>query len=375
MGCDMMLTRLRANDRIVAAIEPLGGGISRFHSTESACQNCSTIRINMRSNNSTSVSDRRGIALRFRLLLKSLFVGLALIFGGVLPRATADDLQYSLDADSGRFEVTYKGRRVMLYVFATNQFKPYVKELYSLSGENVLLDAPPDHLHHHGLMYAITVNGINFWEEAKDPGVEKPFGAPACGTTEAPVPSVWFAQTLHWVHNKDRWATNTAKAALLIERRTLTLAVNELDQEVAVRWQGSFRVGPSVEKVVLSGSAYHGLGLRFPRTWDRVARHQNSGGIPYSAEQKGDVTPALWTATSNTLDGKEIMVAVFARRQNAGTPKFFTMLDGFAYVSATQDLQNIPIEYKTGEEFSIDYLVAVYSAHKTREFLNSRAER
>lgn len=263
----------------------------------------------------------------------------------------------------------------MLYVFATNQFKPYVKELYSLSGENVLLDAPPDHLHHHGLMYAITVNGINFWEEARDPGVEKPFGTPACGTTDAPAPSVWFAQTLHWVHNKDRWATNTAKAALLIERRTLILTVNELDQEVAVRWQGSFRVGPSMEKVVLSGAAYHGLGLRFPRTWDRVARHQNSGGIPYSAEQKGDVTPALWTATSNTLDGKEIMVAVFARRQNAGTPKFFTMLDGFAYVSATQDLQNIPLEYKTGEEFSIDYLVAVYSAHKTREFLNSRAER
>lgn len=301
-----------------------------------------------------------------------LFCVLSAIAGG---SAKADDLVYVLDNDAGRFEVTYKGRRLMLYMFATNQFKPYVKELYTLKGENVLLDAPPDHLHHHGLMYAITVNGINFWEEAKDPGVEKPFGTPACGTGETPVPAVWFTQTIHWVHNRDRWTNNPAKAALLIERRNLTLTVNEMEQEIALRWKASFQVGPAVPKVTLSGSSYHGLGLRFPRTWDRVARHQNSGGIPYSAEQKGDVTPALWTATSHTLGGEDIMVAVFARRKNAGTSKFFTMLDAFAYVSATQDLQNMPLEYTQEERFDLDYLVVVYAAHKTREFLNNRAER
>lgn len=303
------------------------------------------------------------------------FLCLSPLYFGAAAAQTPSDFEYKLDADSGQFEVTYKGRRIMLYVFATNQFKPYVKELYTLSGTNVLLDAPPDHLHHHGLMYAITVNGINFWEEAKDPGVQKPIGIPVCGISETPVPSVWLTHTIHWVHNKDRWLTNTESAALLIERRTLRITVSEPDQEVAVRWQGEFEVPPSSTKVVLTGAPYHGLGLRFTRSWDRVARHQNSGNIPYSAEQKGDVTPALWTATSNTFDGKDVMVAVFAQRRNAGTPKFFTMLDAFAYVSATQDLQNVPLEYKANEKFNIEYLVAVYDAHKTREFLNARAER
>ena len=64
----------------------------------------------------------------------------------------------------------YKGHKILVYAFATNQFKPYVRELYTLRGENVTRDAPPDHLHHHGLMYAVYVNGINFWEERGAPG-------------------------------------------------------------------------------------------------------------------------------------------------------------------------------------------------------------
>ena len=56
-------------------------------------------------------------------------------------------------------EVRYKGQKILVYAFATNQFKPYVRELYTLRGENVTRDAPPDHLHHHGLMYAVYVNG------------------------------------------------------------------------------------------------------------------------------------------------------------------------------------------------------------------------
>ncbi len=72
-----------------------------------------------------------------------------------------------------------------MYAFATNQFKPYVRELYTLRGENVLRDAPPDHLHHHGLMYAVWVNGINFWEERGAPGFEQHVELPLQFTTIA----------------------------------------------------------------------------------------------------------------------------------------------------------------------------------------------
>ncbi len=317
---------------------------------------------------------RRGLNHHGFGLLSALMFG-ALACGVSVSVVAAETLQQHLNASACRWEVSYLGRPLLLYVFGTNQFKPYVKELYTLNGDNVLLDAPHDHLHHHGLMYAITVNGINFWEEARDPGVQKPFGTPACGAAEETAPSVWLTQTIHWVHNKDRWSNNSAQAALLIERRNLTLTVNETEQEVALRWQARFELGPATPKVVLSGATYHGLGLRFPRTWDRVARHQNSASLPYSAEQKEDVTPAHWSAISHSVDGDDVMVAVFARRMNAGKSKFFTMLDAFAYVSATQDLRDMPLEYTAGEQFNLDYLVAVYSIDKNSDYLNARADR
>ena len=70
-------------------------------------------------------------------------------------------------------EVRFQDRPLLLYSMVFTNYKPYVKELRTLGGHNLLLDAPPDHRHHHGLMYAITVNGTNFWEEQTDPGVQR----------------------------------------------------------------------------------------------------------------------------------------------------------------------------------------------------------
>ena len=102
-----------------------------------------------------------------------LFAGLAL-FIAVACSAAATNPPVTINAkpDRGELEVKYKGGKLLVYAFATNQFKPYVRELYTLRGENVLRDAPPDHLHHHGLMYAVCVNGINFWEERGMPGFQ-----------------------------------------------------------------------------------------------------------------------------------------------------------------------------------------------------------
>jgi hypothetical protein len=314
---------------------------------------------------------------RFQVSLAAvLFAGLALARSAEdtsLPKP--DGLSFSLQGEAGRLDLNYKGKRLLQYAFATNQFKPYVRELYTLQGENILLDSPADHVHHHGLMYAVRVNGINFWEEAANPGVQKPVGLPVAELVSAADPRrARISQTIHWVARQDRWLTNTAPAALLIERRDLTLTVNETYDEVALAWYAQFEVGPAVPKVTLSGAPYHGLGLRLPRNWDHVAKHKNAAGLPYSAEQKGDVTTALWSVIENTIAGRPVSVAMFARRANAGKARFFTMLDAFAYVSATQDLENVPLEYTSGQRFNLDYLVLVYSTHRTREFLQQRYE-
>ena len=58
-----------------------------------------------------------------------------------------------------------------------------------------------------------------------------------------------------------------------------------------------------------------------------------------------------------------------------GDTAFYTMLDPFAYLSATQALDKKPLEYAAGDKFSLSYLLTVYSANKTREFIQSRCER
>ena len=58
------------------------------------------------------------------------------------------------------------GRLVFRYRYADVPYKPYADLLFSPAGVQVLRDSPMDHKHHHGLMYALSVDNINFWEES-----------------------------------------------------------------------------------------------------------------------------------------------------------------------------------------------------------------
>ena len=184
-----------------------------------------------------------------------------------VPKAVNSVLRIELKLDLGELVIHFKKQRLLVYAFGTNQFKPYVRELYSLNGVNLLRDAPADHLHHHGLMYAIRVNDLNFWEEPPAAGIEKPikFLDQKVGKNAAGLPQVSFTQLIHWIAPKDKALADTSNAALLVERRTVILTVDEANQEVALQWRPEFEVGPGVQKVVLTGASYHGLGLRLPK--------------------------------------------------------------------------------------------------------------
>ncbi len=59
-------------------------------------------------------------------------------------------------------------RTLLEYRTAASPMKPYIRELYTPGGVQILRDALPDHKHHHGLMFALGVDGVNFWEEAAE---------------------------------------------------------------------------------------------------------------------------------------------------------------------------------------------------------------
>ena len=280
-----------------------------------------------------------------------------------------------IQQERGLLEWHFNGRKLFAYAFATNQFKPYVRELYSLRGDNVLRDAPADHLHHHGLMYAIRVNGVNFWEEVSQPGYERHVKLLAHGTSRiaSGLPKASFTELVHWVPQSDHALPDPTKAALLVERRTLTLTVDETKEEIALAWHAEFEVGPRTNHVKLHGSEYNGLGLRLPAAWDQVARHQNSESAPYPTGGKRDVIPARWSAVSHTSDGHTMQLVLFARpRGQAGANCFFTMTEPFTYLSDTQGLDKAPLEYRAGDRFGLDYLLLVYPAVRTAAQIEAR---
>lgn len=258
----------------------------------------------------------------------------------------------------------FKGRPLFVYAFASNQFKPYVRELRSLEGVQVLRDAPADHLHHHGLMYAVRINGVNFWEETGQPGhqLHRSFLAESIGTNPHGLPEATFTELIHWVPDVAQLPTNTESAALLIERRTLTLTVDEPRHEVTLRWQAAFAVGPRTNQITIHGSEYNGLGLRLPADWDRVAQHRNSEGTPFPGNGKPSAMRARWSCVSLPDAHHSPQVSLFARPTHPTSALgIFAMTEPFTYLAATQLLDQTPIRYKTGDTFTLDYLLRVSS--------------
>jgi len=284
-----------------------------------------------------------------------------------------DDLTLAVHEDRGQIEIRFKEKPLLVYAFATNQFKPYVRELYSLNGENVLRDAPADHLHHHGLMYAIRVNGTNFWEERDSPGIERPVKllAHSTGKSTAGLPQAKFTQWIHWLSPTDRSAANSKAVALLLEERTLTLKVNEKSGEVALQWDAVFEVGPG--RVTLHGTDYNGLGLRLPQSFDHVAVFQNSEKSPYAGANTRNNIVARWTSVTGNSAKGEITVALFASPINPGVnTSFFTLLEPFAYLAATQALDKQTFEYAPGDRFRLRYLLTIYDKPKSADFVQRR---
>jgi len=62
----------------------------------------------------------------------------------------------------------FASKEVYRQKLENNTFKPCVDVLCTPSGRNILRDSPWDHIHHHALMFAIGVNGVDFWGEFDD---------------------------------------------------------------------------------------------------------------------------------------------------------------------------------------------------------------
>lgn len=291
------------------------------------------------------------------------------LIGGV--SSAQSPLRLEAGVATNAWIVSHQGQPLLRYVFNPRQAKPYVAEFSAPGGRNILRDAPSDHLHHHALMYAIKVNGLNFWEEVPGNGVERVVETSA---TESGGTAT-LRQVIHWVAPQDAFVADTTPGALLIEHRTLILTVDGATRESALVWKAEFEVGKKTNDVTLTGATYHGLGMRFRQDLDKLAEHSYAGRKPDLVNRQ-EVSPAPWASVSFAAPDQPATIALVPHPTNArGDGLFFSMITAFPYLSATQGLDKEPLVYHSGDKFTLRYLVVLYPEVKSTEAVEARARR
>jgi hypothetical protein len=253
-------------------------------------------------------------------------------------------LQVQVDAT----EITLKQgeRAVLQYRYTDVPFKPYVKALYSPNGLNVVLDAPPDHLHHHGLMFALAVDDVHFWAEDAQAGKQMHTNT----SVDVRDDLASFSALLSW---------HIDSKVLLREYRRITLLHTPPGLATnLITWWTSLM--PDTE-VTLTGHHYYGLGMRFAASMDRTGTFINAAGAEGEVF-RGDerLTQANWCAYTAEVDGQPVTVAMFDHPKNVRPVTWFTMKSPFAYLSATLRYHEQPLKIAHGKTLDLYYGVAVW---------------
>ncbi|MDT8301102.1 MAG: PmoA family protein [Sedimentisphaerales bacterium] len=285
----------------------------------------------------------------------SIIVLLSVVFISVTNQALAENpMRITMDEN---IVSVHTGQRILMqYNYENVPFKPCVHELFTPGSVNVLRDAPADHLHHHALMYAIAVDGINFWEEQQAPGRQSHRSFTNIRIDKhGDVPGVSFTEQLDWVNPRNQ-------ELMLKEQRTIKVCQPDDLKVTLLSWQSCLAVPSGKESVTLSGSHYFGLGMRFVESMDTGGQFRNSEGRTGEIV-RGDerITRADWCAYTAKANGKVVTVAMFGHPDNLRHPThWFTMTKPFAYLSATLNLYREPLKVLSGKPLALRYAVAVW---------------
>jgi hypothetical protein len=262
---------------------------------------------------------------------------------------------------------TLKGTRVILksgdfdvadYRYKNVPFKPYISKLRTPSGRNILRDAPFDHLHHHALMFAVSVNGCDFWSET----------SARCGK-QITVSIKPQEESTSDLQSEIEWHNGNSKPVLKEQRRISALRG---DGVVFLNWQSKLVADYGDVELDKSNFYFAGLGLRFDQSMDKGGRFfSNSDSNKFEKVRRDErLTECEWMAYTAKLDGKPVTVVVFSYLDNPLPTLAFTMGNAgssFAYLGISHNLHRKPVVIKSGESLEFNYLIAVWDDEVTAE--------
>ncbi len=256
-------------------------------------------------------------------------------------------------------------RKIADYRYTKVPFKPYIKNFYTPSGLQVLEDAPHDHLHHHGLMFAIAVDETNYWEESQKSGhqIHKEFAN--IGIEEnAPIPLCSFIEKLDW-------KSPALETPQLTEVRKISAGYWEEENANIIVWETQL-TNPSAENTVkLSGHHYFGMGIRLLTTpMDKVEiitpieeNLENVRGDEYLRN-----SPWCAVVVRNAL-GTFTLLMVDSSESVRYPARWFSMRTPFVYLSATRNLWKDNLEIQPSGGILCKHLLILWDGEKKRDDL------
>jgi len=250
------------------------------------------------------------------------------------------------------------------YVFGGEDFKaskPYVKELVSPKGVNPLRDNVADHIHHHGLMFAVAIDGVDFWSETRK-----------CGRQiQRDISEVWQLSPrfvlLPGIKTPLEWTKPDGTTVVATEKRTIQM--NDGVGATLMTWRTQLSPPDGKDSIKITGSHYFGLGMRFVQSMDNASTFAFADPNAKSEAVRGDekLTPSEWAACTGKVDGNTVTVAMFDHPANSRPVLWFTMSRPFSYLSATIDLHRKALVVKAGEKLDVRYGAAVWDGEPGRD--------
>ena len=294
-----------------------------------------------------------------RILLVSMVICCGLIVRANLsdPDSRASAAELHVTQDQSTVSIFNGDKLVIRYRYTDVPWKPCADQLVSPAGVQILRDSPHDHKHHHALMFALTVDKVNFWEESAPKfGKEKHKSFTDLKSTVGDgVGRAGFVEQLDWVGP-------ASDDPLLLERRAIDVLKADGLGATLVEWRCRLQTSPGRESIVLTGNHYFGLGMRFVESMDAGGRFFNADDAPGEIV-RGDerLTPTKWCAFTAKADGKPVTVAIFDHPQNVRYPaRMFSMLTPFAYLSATRNEWKQPLAVEADKPLDLTYGVALW---------------
>lgn len=240
------------------------------------------------------------------------------------------------------------------YVYRPSPLKPYLARWYTPAGLEVLRDSPADHKHHHALMFAIGIDGVDFWGETKGCGVQADRGVdgPRTGRIGGML-TAEFNQRLEWL--------DADQKPLVVEQRTVTLVSGERLPTRLLIWRTRLVPAAGRKSVKLWGRDYFGLGVRLAASMDQRAQMLFPAGAKAVMNKGHLLTQARWGACVGPIDGQTATLALFDHPRNPRHPaQFFTMTKPFAYLSSTLGLAHEPLILEAAGALELCYGAALW---------------